>query len=156
MSPQDAAHGIAGLVPYVFLNGRCDEAIEFYRSALGAEVTMLLRFKDNPAPQGDCPPVSGDRVMHASLRIGNAELLLSDGCEETSAFQGFGLSLTVRAPADAERCFAGLADGGEVQMPLGKTFFSPSFGMVKDRFGVLWMVYVSAPTDTPASGRNAN
>jgi PhnB protein len=132
--------------PYLFFDGRCEEAIEFYRRALGAEVTMLVRFKESPEPHepGMVPPGAGDKVMHMSFRIGETTVLASDGrCEERPSFQGFSLSLTVRHEAEAERLFASLADGGQVQMPLTKTFFSPSFGMVADRFGVSWMIYVA-------------
>lgn len=130
--------------PYLFFDGRCDEAIEFYRQALGAEVEMLMRFKDSPEP-GGCPGASGDKVMHASLRIGQARVLASDGrCEGKPNFQGFGLALSVPTVAEAERRFTALAKDGRVQAPLSKTFFSPSFGMVADRFGVMWMVLVPA------------
>ena len=131
--------------PYLFFDGRCEEAIEFYRDALGAEVTMLLRFKEGPEPQqpGMVPPGAGEKIMHASLRIGDATVLASDGrCLGQPSFQGFAVSLTVPNEAEAERLFAGLAEGGQVQMPLAKTFFSPRFGMVADRFGVSWMVCV--------------
>ncbi|HEX4944326.1 MAG TPA: VOC family protein [Usitatibacteraceae bacterium] len=131
--------------PYLFFDGRCEEAIEFYRKALGAEVTMLMRVKDSPdpPPPGMYPPDSGNKVMHASLRIGEATVMASDGrCQGKPVFQGFSLSLDARTEADADRLFAALADGGTVQMPLGKTFFSPRFGMVADRFGVSWMVIV--------------
>ena len=133
--------------PYLFFDGRCEEAVDFYRRALGAEVTMLMRFKDSPEPPapGMCPPGSEDKVMHANLRIGDATVMASDGrCQGRPSFQGFSLSLTVRDDAEAERRFAALADGGKVQMPLAKTFFSPRFGMVADRFGVSWMVIVAA------------
>jgi PhnB protein len=132
--------------PYLFFDGRCEEAIEFYRGALGAEVTMLMRFKDSPEPPkpGMCPPGSENKVMHASLRIGQTTVLASDGrCEGRPSFQGFSLSLTVPDEAAAERLFAALAKGGQVQMPLAKTFFSPRFGMVADCFGVSWMIYVA-------------
>ncbi len=130
--------------PYLFFDGRCDEAIAFYREALGAEVTMLMRFKESPDP-AMCPPGLGEKVMHASLRIGDATVLASDGrCDGEAKFQGFSLSLTVADEAEAERLFAGLSDGGQVQMPLAKTFFSPRFGMVADRFGVSWMILVAA------------
>jgi len=130
--------------PYLFFDGRCEEAIEFYRSTLGAEVAMLSRFKDCPDPNA-CAPGTEDKVMHASLRIGDTTLMASDGrCEGKSKFEGFSLSLTVRDEAEAERLFASLADGGQVQMPLAKTFFSPRFGMVADRFGVSWMVFVAS------------
>ena len=131
--------------PYLFFDGRCEEAIEFYRGALGAEVTMLLRFKEGPEPQqpGMVPPGAGEKIMHASLRIGDATVLASDGrCLGQPSFQGFAVSLTVPNEAEAERMFAGLAEGGQVQMALAKTFFSPRFGMVADRFGVSWMVCV--------------
>jgi len=131
--------------PYLFFDGRCEEAIEFYRGALGAEVTMLLRFKEGPEPQqpGMVPAGAGEKIMHASLRIGDATVLASDGrCLGQPSFQGFAVSLTVPTEAEAERLFAGLAEGGQVQMALAKTFFSPRFGMVADRFGVSWMVCV--------------
>ena len=127
--------------PYLFFEGRCEEAVEFYRTALGAEVTMLMRFKESPEPRshGD-----DEKVMHASLRIGETTILVSDGrCSGKPSFGGFSLSLTVAGDAEAERLFAALSDGGRVQMPLAKTFFSLRFGMVADRFGVLWMVYVA-------------
>ena len=132
--------------PYLFFDGRCEEAIEFYRGALGAEVTMLLRFKEGPEPQqpGMVPAGAGEKIMHASLRIGDATVLASDGrCLGQPSFQGFAVSLTVPTEAEAERLFAGLAEGGQVQMPLTKTFFSPSFGMLADRFGIGWMVVVA-------------
>jgi PhnB protein len=132
--------------PYLFFDGRCEEAVEFYRSALGAEVTMLMRFKDSPDPHEPdmVPPGAGDKVMHVSVRIGETTVLASDGrCEGRPSFQGFALSLTVPNDAEAERLFAALADGGQVQMPLAKTFFASRFGMVADRFGVSWMIYVA-------------
>jgi PhnB protein len=132
--------------PYLFFDGRCEEAVEFYRRALGAEVQMLMRFKDNPEPPdpGMVPPGSGDKVMHTSFRIGDSTVMASDGrCQGKPSFQGFSLSLTARDDAEAERLFAALADGGQVQMPLAKTFFSSRFGMVADRFGVPWMVVVA-------------
>jgi PhnB protein len=131
--------------PYLFFDGRCEEALEFYRRALGAEVTMLMRFKDSPEPpqSGTCPPGSDDKVMHASVRIGDTTVMASDGrCMGQPSFQGFSLTVTASDEAEAERLFNALADGGQVQMPIGQTFFSPRFGMVADRFGVNWMVYV--------------
>ena len=133
--------------PYLFFDGRCEEAIEFYKSRLGAKVEMLMRYKESPEPPqpGTMPPGSEDKVMHSSLRIGDAVLMASDGhCAGKPSFQGFSLSLTARDEAEADRLFGALADGGQVQMPLGKTFFSPRFGMVADRFGVSWMVIVMA------------
>ena len=129
--------------PYLFFDGRCEEAIEFYKRALGAELTMMMRFKDSPDPNS-CAPGQGDKVMHAQFTVGGSTVLASDGrCEGKPKFDGFSLSLTVRTEADAERLFDALADGGQVQMPLAKTFFSPRFGMVADRFGVGWMIYVA-------------
>jgi PhnB protein len=128
--------------PYLFFDGRCEEAIEFYRKALGAEVTMLMRFKESPDP-GVCLPGSEDKVMHSNLRIGDTTVMASDGrCHGKPSFHGFSLSLSARDEAEADRLFAALSDGGQVQMPLAKTFFSPRFGMVADRFGVSWMIIV--------------
>jgi PhnB protein len=129
--------------PYLFFEGRCEEAVEFYRRALGAEGTMLMRFKDSPDP-AMVPPGAANKVMHASFRIGETTVLASDGrCVERPSFQGFALSLTVPGETEADRLFAALADGGQVQMPLTKTFYSPRFGMVADRFGVSWMIFVA-------------
>lgn len=131
------------LEPYLFFEGRCDEAIAFYRQALDAEVTALLRFKDSPQPPGMIPPGGEDKVMHANLRIGDATMMLSDGrCLGGAAFQGFALSLAVADEAEAKRLFSALAEGGQLLMPLEKTFFSPCFGMVADKFGVSWMIIV--------------
>jgi PhnB protein len=128
--------------PYLSFEGRCEEAVEFYRSALGAEVTMLMRFKDSPDPSMSTPG-NADKVMHSAFRIGETTVMASDGqCRGQASFQGITLSLTVPNVAEAERLFAALARGGKVQMPLAKTFFSAAFGMVADRFGVPWMVVV--------------
>jgi PhnB protein len=132
--------------PYLFFDGRCEEAIEFYRSKLGAEVTMLMRFNEAPEPHppGMIPPGSERKVMHSSFRIGDTTVMASDGnCKGKPSFEGFSLSLTAANIAEAERLFAVLGDGGQVQMPMNKTFFSPRFGMVADRFGVSWMVIVA-------------
>ena len=130
--------------PYLFFDGRCDEAIEFYRRVRGAEVTMLMRFKESPDP-GSVPAGGEDKVMHADLRIGESTVAVSDGHGlERPSFRGFALSVTADDEAQVERMYAGLADGGQVQMPLAKTFFSSRFGMVADRFGVSWMVYVAS------------
>jgi PhnB protein len=131
--------------PYLFFNGRCDEAIAHYQRALDAKVEMLMRYRESPepAPPGMLPPGSQDKVMHASVRIGDAIVMMSDGrCTGEAKFDGFSLSIAVRDEATAKRCFAALAEGGEVRMPLGRTFWSPCFGMVADRFGVGWMVTV--------------
>ena len=134
--------------PYLFFNGHCEEAVEFYKKSLGAEVTMLMRFKDSPEPHppGTVPPGAENNVMHASFRIGDTTVMASDGCStgETN-FQGITLSLAVANEAEAERKFTALADGGKVQQPLIQTFFASRFGMLEDRFGVGWMVMVPAP-----------
>lgn len=131
---------------YLFFDGRCEEAVEFYKKALGAEVTMLMRFKDSPEPPqpGMIPPGSENKIMHVSFRIGDTTVMASDGrCTGQANFQGFSLSLTVANEAEADRKFAALVEGGQVQMPMAKTFWSPRFGMVTDRFGVGWMVSVA-------------
>lgn len=129
--------------PYLDFNGRCDEAIAFYREALGAEVTGLMRFKDSPQPPspGCLPAGCEEKVMHAALRVGDATLFASDGrCRGTPRFEGISLNLLVKSDADAQATFSRLAEGGQIQMPIGPTFFASSFGMVQDRFGVSWMV----------------
>jgi PhnB protein len=131
--------------PYLFFDGRCEEAIEFYKLTLGAKVEVLMRFTDSPEPpQPDMvPPGSENKVMHACIRIGDTAVMASDGrCQGKPSFQGFSLSLTVKNAAEADRLYSALGDGGQVQMPLAKTFFSPRFGMVGDRFGVSWMIIV--------------
>jgi PhnB protein len=132
------------LQPYVHFEGRCDEAIEFYKTALGAKVNMVMRFKECPEPMPGMDPAHGDKVMHASVTIGDSVLLMSDGrCQGAASFKGFALALSVPSDADAKRVFEALAEGGKIGMPLGKTFFSSSFGMVSDRFGMGWMVLVA-------------
>lgn len=131
--------------PYLSFDGRCEEALEFYRAALGAKVNMLMRFKDSPEPcqSGMVPPGAENKVMHAQFQVGETVVMASDGrCTGQPSFKGFSLTLTVPEEAEAKRLFAALGEGGQVHMPLGKTFFSPSFGMVADRFGVSWMVIV--------------
>lgn len=124
--------------PYLFFDGRCEEAIAYYTTVLGAESTFLMRFKEAPdqPPPDMLPPGSGDKVMHAEMKLGDSVVMLSDGCCGGRAdFKGISLSLTADGDAEAERLFAALADGGTVQMPIGKTFFASRFGMVADRFG---------------------
>jgi PhnB protein len=130
---------------YLFFDGRCEEALDFYKSALGIKVDMLMRFKDNPEPikPGMCPPGAEDKVMHAAFRIGDSLVMASDGMAKGNPeFKGFSLSVDAATEAEADKLFAALGQGGQVQMPLGKTFFSPRFGMVADKFGVSWMVIV--------------
>lgn len=133
------------LEPYLFFNGRCEEAINFFKEALGAEVTLQMRMNEapDPPPPGAVPPGFENKIMHANLRIGTMNLMVSDGNSDAApSFKGFTLSLGVTDVAEAERRFNALAQGGKVMMPLGKTFWSPCFGMLEDRFGVGWMVIV--------------
>ena len=128
--------------PYLFFEGCCEEAIEFYKKTLGAETGMLMRWKDSP-DKSMCTPANANKVMHGTIRVGESTVMASDGrCQGKANFQGFSLSLDARDEADAKRLFNALSAGGQVVMPLGKTFYSPAFGMVADRFGVLWMVIV--------------
>jgi PhnB protein len=131
------------LQPYLFFEGRTEEALAFYREALGAEVVMMMRFSESPEP-ASIPPGAGEKVMHAAFRIGDTVVMASDGrCSGQPGFGGFAVALQVPDTATAERLFTALtAGGGQVQAPLVKTFFSPAFGMVADRFGVTWMVNV--------------
>lgn len=132
---------------YLTFEGCCEEAIEFYKQALGARVEMLKRYKDSPEPPrpGCDAPQNPEKVMHAAFRVGETLLMASDGrCSGSPVFQGFALSVAAANVADAERYFNALAAGGQVMMPLEKTFWSPAFGMLSDRFGVPWMVNVAA------------
>ena len=129
--------------PYLFFNGKCEEALEFYKSALGAKVDMMMRFSEStekPQP-GMVPPGSENKIMHAAFKVGDTQVLASDGqCAGTPSFQGFGLALNAANDAEAEKLFKAVGKGGQVQAPLGKTFFASKFGMVTDKFGILWMV----------------
>lgn|SRR5678816_2725996 len=133
--------------PYLFFGGRCEEALAFYRAAIGAEVQLLMHHKESPEPPPPGMLAKGweNKVMHTSFRVGSSVIMASDGCSEEEAnFHGFTLSISVPTEADADRVFARLSEGGEVKMPLGKTFWSPRFGMLTDRFGLGWMVSVTA------------
>ncbi|WP_152054312.1 VOC family protein [Tautonia marina] len=138
----------ATLTPYLFFSGRCEEALEFYRKALGAEVEMLMRFDESPEspPAGMLQDGFEKKVMHASFRVLGASIMASDGCDDQSTFDGFRLSITLPTEDAARKAFDALADGGSVQMPLSATFWSPCYGMVTDRFNVGWMVTVAGPT----------
>jgi len=129
--------------PYLFFDGRCEEAIEFYKRALGAKVNMMMRFNQSPDPTMSPSNMAGEKVMHAQFNVGDTTILASDGrCTGKPMFQGFALSITVATEAEADRLFAAISEGGQVQMPLTKTFFSPRFGMAADKFGVSWMILV--------------
>jgi len=132
--------------PYLFFGGRCQEALDFYGTAIGAQVDVVMLYKDSPEalPPGMLQPGFENKVMHATFRIGTSTLMASDGCSEGETFSGFSLSLALPTEAEARRAFDALAAGGKVSMPLTKTFWSPCFGMLTDRFGMGWMVTVGA------------
>ena len=133
--------------PYLFFDGKCEEALDFYKGAIGAKVEMLMRFKENPdkPDPSHMPPNSDDKVMHAAFRVGDTQVLASDGqCAGKPSFQGFGLTLNAKDDAEAEKLFAAVGKGGQVQQPLVKTFFASKFGMVTDKFGIMWMVIAEA------------
>lgn len=131
--------------PYLFFGGRCDEALEFYKRAVGATVQMVMRYNESPQPMppGSIPPGFENKVMHATISIGDSIVMMSDGNEKGAKFDGFSLSISLPTEADANRVFAALSEGGSVTMPLAKTFWSPRFGMLQDRFGIGWMVAVA-------------
>jgi PhnB protein len=131
--------------PYLFFNGNCEQAVEFYKKAIGAVVKLSLRYKDSPQPAapGMVPPGFENKIMHVSFNVGDALIMASDDCSgESTQFKGFSLALSVATEAEADRAFNALADGGKVKMPLTKTFWSPRFGMLTDKFGIGWMVSV--------------
>lgn len=136
--------------PYLFFGGRCEEALAFYSQALGATTGMVLRFNESPdpVPEGMLQPGFENKVMHAEFQVGDTKILASDGCDDTTKFDGFRLTLTVPTVADADRAFEALANGGKIDMPIGETFWSPRYGMVTDKFGVGWMVMVPAQNPT--------
>ena len=130
---------------YLYFDGRTDEALEFYKKAIGAEVTFLMRFKDSPVANDPkmVPPGTEDKVMHSNFKVGDTQIMASDGhCGGKAQFQGISLTINADDIAQADRLFAALGEGGQVQMPMTETFFSPRFGMVADKFGVSWMVIV--------------
>lgn len=146
--------GLKVVQPYLFFNGRCEEALNFYKNAVGAELGPIMRFKDTPPPPAGgagegCGPgnFNPENVMHSSFKIGQSEIMASDGCDEGNAnFRGFALSIAVDKEAEAERIFNALGAGGKVTMPMSQTFFAPKFGMLEDKFGVGWMVIVIPPS----------
>ena len=132
--------------PYLFFDGRCEEALEFYKKTLGAKVEMLMRFKESPDGTNSamCPPGSEEKIMHACFKVGDTSVMASDGhAKGKPEFKGFSLAVTAKTEAEADKFFNTLAEGGQAQMPLTKTFFSPKFGMLADKFGVGWMIMVA-------------
>ena len=131
---------------YLFFNGRTEEAIEFYKKAIGAKPEMVMRYGDSP-DKSQNPPGSDDKIMHSSFMVGDSRIMASDGeCSGQASFQGFSLSITAESEAEADRVFSALSEGGQVQMPLSPTFFSPKFGMLVDKFGIGWMI-MAAPQE---------
>jgi len=129
--------------PYLFFDGKCEEALEFYKSAIGAKVDMMMRYSEAPEkpPEGAMPPGSDKKVMHAAFKVGDTQIMASDGhCAGKPSFQGFGLTLNAANDAEADKLFNAVGKGGQVMQPLTKTFFASRFGMVTDKFGVMWMV----------------
>ena len=135
------------ITPYLDFAGRCEEALAFYRKALGAEVEMLMRYNESPEPTPPGMLQAGfeNKVMHATIRVRGLQLMVSDGCDDKSKFDGFRLALALPTEADVRQAFNALADGGSIQMPPTKTFWSPCFGTLTDRFGLGWMVTVNQP-----------
>lgn len=130
--------------PYLFFGGRCQEALDFYKSALGAQLDFVMRYNESPEPPppGRIPPGWENKIMHCSFRVGGSVLMASDGCEPGAKFEGFALGISAPSDAEAEKLFNALAAGGQVQMPLTKTFWTSKFGMLADKFGITWMVSV--------------
>ena len=131
--------------PYLFFGGRCEEALNYYRTAIGAQVEMVMRYSDSPEapPPGLLAPGFENKVMHACFQVGGSTIMASDGCGPGASFTGFSLALSLATEAEVEKAFAALADGGAVKMPLAKTFFSPLYGQLVDRFGIEWMVLIA-------------
>ena len=135
---------ISAITPYLFFSGRCEEALAFYSQALDAKIEMMMRYDQSPepVPPGVLQPGFESKVMHASFTIDGMRLMASDGCDDKSTLHGFQLALSVDNEESAQRCFNALAESGTIQMPLGPTFWSPCFGMVADKFNVVWMIMV--------------
>lgn len=131
--------------PYLFFDGKCEEALEFYKHALGAKVGQVFRYKDSPEkPPGGLPPGSENKIMHASFQVGESVVLVSDGhCKGNPKFEGCSLSLNLKSEAEVDKTYQALSEGGQAQMPPTRTFFSARFGMLIDKFGVMWMLLVT-------------
>ncbi len=135
------------VLAYLDFDGKCEEALQFYCQTFGAEIKALMRFEQSPepAPEGMMPPNTGHKVMHSELKIGDSVVMASDcHCSGNPKFQGISLTYSSPSTATIEKVFAGLSAGGKVEMPLSKTFWSPLFGTVTDRYGVTWMVMAEA------------
>ena len=135
------------ITPYLFFSGRCDEALDFYKNGLGAKIETIMRFSESPeaTPPGMLQAGFENKVMHASFFVGGVRMMASDGCDDKSKFDGFRLAIGVPTEAEAHKAFNALSDGGRIEMPLTKTFWSPCYGMATDKFNVGWMVMVPGP-----------
>jgi len=133
----------AQVQPYLFFNGNCEEALAFYKQTVGGQVDFMMRYKESPEPMPGMKPGFDDKIMHVTFRIGDSTLMAADDCMSERKFDGFSLSLALPTEADARRAFDALAASGQVIMPLMKTFWSPCFGMLADKFGLGWMVTVA-------------
>jgi PhnB protein len=133
--------------PYLSFEGRAQEAIDFYKSAIGAKVDMIMHFKDAPPDvQAQMSPESKDKIMHSAFHVGDTQIMATDGnCSGKTGFSGISLTLNASDNAEAEKLFAALGNGGQVTMPMSETFFADRFGMVADKFGVQWMVIAAKP-----------
>ena len=133
--------------PYLFFDGHCEEAAEFYGKAIGAKVLAKMRYSESPdaPPPGVVPPSYENKIMHMLMQIDDALVMASDGCGNTPAFAGFSLTLNAADEAECKQKFTALSEGGKITMPLGKTFFAQQFGMLTDKFGLGWIVIVAAP-----------
>jgi len=150
MSTNTTSPAVRQVQPYLYFDGRTEEALEFYKKALDAEVECMFRFKDSPDP-GSAPPGAENKIMHSNFRVGQSQLMASDGdCGGKASFQGISLSLSVPSVEECERFFNALSEGGQVQMPLVESFFAQRFGMVADKFGVSWMVIAAKEVDQPS------
>ena len=132
--------------PYLYFGGKSEEAIDFYKGAIGAKVEMLMHFKDMPGDKSMIPPGGESKVMHACIKVGDSPIFLSDGnCDGKPAFSGITLTINATSDAEADKLFTALGQGGQIQMPIAETFFATRFGMVADKFGVSWMVINAKP-----------
>ncbi len=139
------------VTPYVFFNGNCADALAFYESALGAEITMKMLASDMPPdPNFVIPDDKKGLIMHSQMKIGEGEVMMSDNLMGESAdMDGASIMLNLATAAEAKSIFDNLADGAEITMAWEPTFWSAGFGSLRDKFGVRWMVGTDEP---PAEG----
>lgn len=137
---------------YLFFDGNCAEAMNFYQRVTGGKLTAMMKYSESPQPQdpAHCGPGDMNRIMHASLVIDGRNLMASDTPQgQFKPMQGFSLSLFYETPEEAKQKFDMLSDSGQVFMPFGPTFWAKGFGMCVDRFGTPWMVSGGAVMPPP-------